>query len=59
MTRKHFELIAAAVAAAHTDPGAREQVAYQLAQALASTNPQFDRARFIAACMKNSALANA
>lgn len=56
MTKKDFELIAAAIrrgafdkmgpvrTAIHNDYAAR------VADALATTNPKFDRARFLAAC---------
>ena len=62
MTKKDFELIAGAVRdiywRAVNDNGMdedqaeepRELAAYALADALATTNPRFDRARFLAAC---------
>ena len=61
MTRKDYELIAAALAATNqhkaTDDDYREgwfaaasSVAHRLADSLASDNPRFDRARFLAAC---------
>jgi len=52
MTKKDFELIAAALA--RCKPSALNtawyNVVYALADALATTNPRFDRARFLAAC---------
>jgi len=56
MTKKDFELIAAALLRARkfceTDNQRRgtERAALTLADALATTNPKFDRARFLAAC---------
>jgi hypothetical protein len=59
MTRKDFELIAAAVKATrlsyapHWDPNlfrACDDHAKRLADALATTNAHFDRARFLTAC---------
>lgn len=49
MSRKHFVAIAAGIAAI-ADSKARKQAAYTLADTLASTNPRFNRARFLAAC---------
>lgn len=55
MTRRDFQLIAAAlkkVAPTFIHPLARGQhdlTAYTLADALAGTNPKFDRARFLSA----------
>ena len=64
LTRKHFKLIAEAVASLRTfhahDVALSEHVARavrlsdvadRLATALARTNPRFDRARFLAACL--------
>ena len=59
MTRRDFELIAAVVretelTAGNADYGdcevARGQVARAFAERLASTNPRFDRERFLSAC---------
>ena len=63
MTRKDFELIAAAIRTrvpslsartnAAMDAGAFQacgDIARRLADTLASTNPRFDRARFLRAC---------
>ncbi|WP_109798667.1 hypothetical protein [Novosphingobium meiothermophilum] len=57
MTRKDYELIAAAVSEARADmadhPGrlaGAAQTARRLASALRTTNPRFDRDRFLAAC---------
>jgi hypothetical protein len=62
MTRKDFQLIAQTIAdlmASQKDRGAfahtpsLEEVAQELADALATTNPQFDRTRFLTACGVN------
>lgn len=58
MTKKDFELIARSVrhareyAAAHPEQNADVglTIAHTLAHELASTNPRFDRGRFLAAC---------
>lgn len=62
MTKKDFELIAGAVrqsrlvglniaeSTAHRFSEQRACTARRLADALATTNPRFDRARFLAAC---------
>jgi hypothetical protein len=56
MTRKDFVLIAAAVASARAISvdaqhiGAVDTVALELADALRTTNPNFDRDRFLRAC---------
>jgi hypothetical protein len=59
MTRKDFELIARAVRGLDCFsyqydgadmPSARFQAATAMADALGSTNPAFDRARFLTAC---------
>ena len=63
MQRRHFELIAEVlrgwtIPAENMDdlPGEQETtsaaqgIAYDFAEALASTNPNFDRARFLKAC---------
>ncbi len=58
MTRKDYILIAAAIKAAATEypderPDAKQQqedVAFSIAEALASDNPRFDRERFLKAC---------
>lgn len=59
MTRKDYVLIAAALASAQPDPyadGARflerqhKRDCEDIADALASDNPRFDRARFLRAC---------
>jgi hypothetical protein len=58
MTRKDYELIAAAVAEARNDEGsdystfdeAVDAVAERIASALRSTNPRFDVSRFLKAC---------
>lgn len=54
MTKKDFELIVAVFAAEPVqlleDREIIENLAESLADALATTNPKFDRARFLAAC---------
>lgn len=58
MTKKDFELIAAALAGRRAfiqteyanGRSVWDHAAYVLADALQSTNPRFDRARFLAAC---------
>lgn len=59
MTKKDFELIAAAIVSTRIPYDRVSLSAYQLmlgavaeslANALATTNPRFDRARFLAAC---------
>jgi len=52
MTRKDYILIAAAIKRANQAPGYTERnifVTYEIADALASDNPRFDRARFLKA----------
>jgi hypothetical protein len=60
MSKKDFELIAGTIRTAELTAGhaeyascqvARSQMAHAFADALAATNPRFDRARFVAACM--------
>jgi hypothetical protein len=62
MTKKDFELIAAALAEARylvdSEPPisaetARYRIAGEIADALATTNPRFDRDRFLDACGYN------
>jgi hypothetical protein len=51
MTRKDFELIAEVIATSWSGSGElKNALAVNMADALQSTNPRFDRARFIAAC---------
>jgi hypothetical protein len=60
LTTPHFELIASALDRARAGCGtdfaadreidAIDRTARNLADALATTNPRFDRARFLAAC---------
>jgi hypothetical protein len=52
MTRKHFVLITSVFREAYTaeDQLGVRAVAYRMADALARTNPRFDRARFLKAC---------
>ena len=50
MTRKHFTIIAHSIDNMNLPPAAKRIVASDMADALASTNPSFDRDRFIAAC---------
>jgi len=46
MTRKHFQLIADVL----RDSGAAADLVFAMADALATTNPNFDRDRFLEAC---------
>jgi hypothetical protein len=50
MTRKHFSAMAKAIAKAPITNEARKALARELAAICATTNPNFDRARFLAAC---------
>jgi ribosomal protein L18 len=51
MTAKDFAAIAAVLAAYRMDPSVgTDALAENMADALARTNPRFDRARFLAAC---------
>jgi hypothetical protein len=49
MTKKHFELIAKAMAQSSGQLGHKE-ACQALASALAGSNPRFDQTRFLAAC---------
>ena len=49
MTRKHYEIVAAAVASITTRSD-RWLIANKLANGFEKENPRFDRDRFIAAC---------
>lgn len=58
MTKRDFQLIADAIAEAKrqcsnhgSEQGALNVAAHCLATSLATTNPRFDRARFINACL--------
>jgi hypothetical protein len=50
LNRRHFEIVAASVRNTDMPADVRERVASQLASELSSTNPRFDRQRFIRAC---------
>jgi len=50
MTRRDFELIARTVALATITLEARIEIAHDLADALATTNPGFKRDTFLVAC---------
>jgi hypothetical protein len=55
MTRKQYEQIAAALAAARRNMSTEQFIGWHasvqaVASALATTNPNFDRERFLAAC---------
>jgi hypothetical protein len=50
MTHMHFRLIAATIASLNLDEASRLTTAISFANDLASTNPRFDRARFLDAC---------
>lgn len=64
MTRKHFELIARALASALENAPTRDQregvrrAAYEIAEALQTTNANFDHDRFLAATKVTNAEAN-
>lgn len=49
MQHRHFAYIAQTIAKIH-QPKARELAAHEFAIAMIDTNPNFDRARFMAAC---------
>ena len=52
MTHKDFELIAQTIRSSmsYKNEGTRRCVAFDFADALAETNPNFDRERFLKAC---------
>jgi hypothetical protein len=50
MSRKHFVLIAATIKALAISPEYRKLVAEEFAYILRTTNPNFNRERFLAAC---------
>ena len=53
MTRKDFELIAGVIKGQrkpHNDTETIEELAREMADALAGTNDRFDRAKFLKAC---------
>lgn len=50
MSRKHFIAIAESIKFSQVDADAKKQMAKNLASALASTNPAFNRERFLDAC---------
>lgn len=51
MTKKDYELIAEVIATAwHGSGELKSSLANNMADALQTTNPRFDRARFLAAC---------
>jgi hypothetical protein len=52
LTRQHFQLIADVVkdSIGYSTPDSRNVLAREFANKLASTNPNFDRARFLVAC---------
>jgi|GEM_PF-2939926 len=54
MTRKHFELIAAAIRENITDELYRKDLADAILPALKASNPNFDPCRFMSAIMDNS-----
>lgn len=54
MTRKDFVLIAFCIAQSHISDNARWELAHTFAHMLPSTNPRFDRAKFIAACVTDT-----
>lgn len=50
MTRKDFELIAGVIARFGGDEGRKALLAFEMCNALATTNDCFDKDRFIRAC---------
>lgn len=52
MTKKDFVLIAKSIKSLDLDPIARRSAAEVFADNLMDTNPNFDRSRFIAACLR-------
>lgn len=50
MSRKDFNLIASTIAECELTYEQRDSLAREFANKLASTNPNFNRSRFIAAC---------
>jgi len=50
MTRKDFSLLAEVIANLSFDEDVRAGIAEDFANALAQTNPRFNKDRFIAAC---------
>lgn len=50
MTRKHFKLIADTIRQTHMSVADRKALASNMADSLATTNPNFKRARFLEAC---------
>ena len=54
MSRKDFQLIAVVIAnTRNIEATSRELYAQSFANALASAHPNFDRTRFLAACLKD------
>lgn len=51
MEHRHFATVAAIIHAIE-DEGERQRMAEHFADELRSTNPRFDRKRFIAACLE-------
>lgn len=51
MSRKDFELIARVIREARIAPDAREEVAIKFADELRATNINFQRGRFLDACL--------
>ena len=52
MTKKDFILIAHAIYSVDTTNRMKKRFADAMANALLATNPQFDRARFVLACLE-------
>ena len=50
LAKRHFEIVASSIRATEMPADVRQRVADQLAQQLSSTNPRFDRQRFVRAC---------
>lgn len=58
MTRKDFVLIASTVASLPVNKETRKAIARDFAIALETTNPAFDRDRFVTACMDGTDIGN-
>lgn len=54
MQHRHFTTVAEIIRTLPLDPSAHVTVAHHFANELADTNANFDRARFLAACKRES-----
>jgi hypothetical protein len=50
LQHRHYAVIAGIISESFS-PITRQEVAYRFAEKLAETNPKFDRARFLKACL--------